>query len=243
MVFFQEERRSREPFLNAPATVLWLIGVIAAAHAVRVLLPEPWPEAIVVDFGFTPSRYAGIPIGPVAGLALAGPLGLIVPFVSYIFIHAGLAHLAINSVWLLAFGPIGARRLKPLKFLVYFFLCGVAAALLHLLVYWGSPVPVVGASGAISGLMAGGMRILYGAIMSGRPVRDAPLAPILSRPILMFSALWLVGNVLSGVFGLGVSDQLAVIAWVAHLGGYVAGLLLIGPLDRLAWGERHVRSA
>jgi membrane associated rhomboid family serine protease len=241
MVFFQENRRSREPFLNAPATVLWLIGAIVAAHVLRVLLPDPWPDAIILQFGFIPVRYAGAAAAAAAGLGQTGVLGLAVPFVSYIFIHGGLAHLAINSVWLLAFGPMAARRLKTLRFLIFFFACGIAAALFHLVAYWGSVIPVVGASGAISGLMAGGMRILYGAILSGGHVRDAPLAPVFSRPILVFSALWVVGNAVSGILGFGVTDDVTTIAWVAHLGGYFAGLVLIGPIDRLPWGARGVR--
>lgn len=239
MVYFQEGRRSREPFLNAPAVVLWLIVAIAAAHVARIVLPGSLPDDILLQYGFMPARYAQAFAG---GTTAAGLAGLLVPFVSYQFLHADFAHLGINSLWLLAFGPIVARRLKPLKFLVFFFLCGILAAAVHMIVYWRSSVPVIGASGAISGLMAGGMRILYGLLRREEGAGGAGLAPIFSKPILVFSAVWVVGNAVSGVFGLGVTNEVAVIAWVAHLGGYFAGLMLIGPMDRLRWGI-PVRSA
>jgi membrane associated rhomboid family serine protease len=86
------------------------------------------------------------------------------------------------------------------------------------------------------------MRILYGIFRGDGGGRGVALAPIFSKPILIFSAVWVVGNAVSGILGLGVSNEVAVIAWVAHLGGYFAGLILIDPMDRLRWGI-PIRSA
>jgi membrane associated rhomboid family serine protease len=72
--------------------------------------------------------------------------------------------------------------------------------------------------------MGAGMRILYGRMYGG----PLGLAPVTSRPIVAFSAVWMLANVISGVLRIGVSDDLTLIAWVAHLGGYFAGLFLIG---------------
>jgi membrane associated rhomboid family serine protease len=236
MAFFQDNRPSREPLLSAPPTVLWLIGVLLAAHVLRVLLPGSWPDDIVENYAFIPARYAaavaqGLPRGEFFGLAIS--------FVSYMFLHGDFTHVGINSLWLLVFGPIVTRRLGPATFLLFFLFCGIAAALVHLAVYWGAPMAVVGASGGVSGLMAAGMRILY-----GRLYGDANgLAPIFSKPILGFSAVWIIGNIISGVLRLGVTDDLTLIAWVAHLGGYLAGLIMIGPFDRHALGRRGLRAA
>ena len=98
---------------------------------------------------------------------------------------------------------------------------------------------VVGASGGISGLMAGGMRIVYGRLYG----EADGLAPILSKSILAFSAVWVIVNIISGVLRLGVTDDLTLIAWVAHLGGYFAGLIMIGAFDRPIVGQRRSRSA
>lgn len=227
MAFLQDNRPSRAPLLNAPPTVLWLIGVLLVTHALRVFLPGNLPDDIIVEYSLNPARYAA---AFAQGLPADGALGLFVPFITYIFLHADFTHVGINSLWLLVFGPIVARRLGTLRFLLFFLICGVAAALVHLIVYWGSPMEVVGASGAISGLMAAGMRILYGRLHGGAD----GLAPIFSKPILGFSAVWIIANVVTGILRIGASDDLTLIAWVAHLGGFFAGLILIGPFSRRA---------
>ena len=86
--------------------------------------------------------------------------GLTVPLVSHMFLHGGFLHLTVNCLWFLAFGPIVARRYGTAMFLLFFFVCGVAGALTYLAFNWGSPEPVIGASGGISGLMAAGIRML-----------------------------------------------------------------------------------
>jgi membrane associated rhomboid family serine protease len=229
MAFFQDTRPSREPFLRAPATVLWLIAVILAAHAIRVSLPSAWSEQVLQTYAFVPARYSATL--PIHMPQLPGLLGKVVPFVSYLFVHADFGHAGINCLWLLAFGPVVARRLGPAKFLGLFFLCGVLAAVVHLAANWGDRLPVIGASGAISGLMAAGIRILYGSrsFLFGD---YRPLAPVFSRSVLFFSATWVVVNIVFGVTNIGVTSQAAVVAWVAHLGGYFAGLFAVGLFDK-----------
>jgi membrane associated rhomboid family serine protease len=236
MAFFQDNRPSREPFLNAPPTVLWLIALLLATHGLRVLLPGTWPDDIIENYAFIPARYSDwLAQGALAGRVLA----LAAPLVSYMFLHGDITHVGINSLWLLVFGPLVVRRLRTPKFLLFFFFCGIVAALVHLAVYWGSPMAVVGASGAVSGLMGAGMRILYGRVY-GAP---NGLAPVFSKPILGFSAVWIFANIVSGVLRIGVTDELALVAWVAHLGGYFAGLTTIGSFDRMPWGRRGWRVA
>jgi len=221
MAFFQENRGAREPFLNAPSVVLWLIALLLVTHTARVLLPGTLPDDILERYAFIPARYA---IAVHQAIGSTRFLDLLVPFVSYMLLHGDFTHVGLNSLWLLVFGPIVARALGPLRFLIFFVICGVAAALVHLAFYWGSPMAVVGASGGVSGLMAAGMRILYGRMYGG----PFGLAPMTSRPIVTFSGVWVLANVISGVLRIGVSDDLTLIAWVAHLGGYFAGLFLIG---------------
>jgi membrane associated rhomboid family serine protease len=225
MGFVQDDRPARAPLLNAPSSVLWLIGLLLATHVLRVLLPGSLPDEIIENYAFIPARFSA---AVAQGLAPSGFINLAVSFVSYIFLHGDFTHVGINSLWLLVFGPIVARRLGSLGFLLFFLFCGIAAALVHLAVYWGSTMAVVGASGGVSGLMAAGMRIVY-----GRMFGDARgLAPVFSKPILAFSAVWVVANIVGGVLRLGVTDDLTLIAWVAHLGGYFAGLTMIAVFER-----------
>jgi membrane associated rhomboid family serine protease len=185
-----------------------------------------------LDFGFIPARFSQSPdLLIVAGLTpLSWPRALFT-LISHMFVHGSFLHLAINSLWLLAFGTPVARRFGTLKFLIFFLLCGIAGALAHLAVYWDSPAPVVGASGAVSGLMAAGIRIMYG---WANALHDGPpgLAPLRSRPVLVFTALWVVTNIVAGIAGIGTTDDLTLIAWEAHLGGFVAGLIAFYWLDR-----------
>ena len=155
-----------------------------------------------------------------------------VPFVSYMGLHNDLTHLVINSLWLLAFGPIVARRFGGLLFLLFFLVCGVAGAATHLAFNWGSLVPVIGASGAISGLMAAGLR-LQPSQAPWAHAGEERLAPIFSRQIVMFTIVWLAINLVFGITGLGMGGETGQVAWQAHMGGYFAGLLLTGPFDRL----------
>jgi membrane associated rhomboid family serine protease len=235
MAFFQENRAAREPFLNAPPAVLWLIALLLATHVARILLPGTLPDDVLERYAFIPARYA---LAWQHGIEPEGLLGLAVPFVSYMLLHGDFTHVGLNSLWLLVFGPIVTRRLGAWRFMLFFVICGIFAALVHLAVYWGSAMAVVGASGGVSGLMGAGMRILYGRLHGG----PLGLAPVTSRPIIAFSAVWMLANVISGVLRIGVSDDLTLIAWVAHLGGYFAGLLLIGVFVRHLPDSSGVRS-
>lgn len=226
MAFLQSGQR-REPFLKAPASVLWLIGALVAAHAGRMLVSASASDRILSDYAFIPLRYAADALDPGTVVERA------VPFVSYMFLHGDAAHLAVNCLWLLAFGPVAARRFGAVLFLLFFAICGVAAAATHLAFNWHSAEAVIGASGAVSGLMAAGVRMLGmpGARQNGA---TSGLAPILSSQVLIFSALWAGVNLLFGLTGWSADGQILHIAWQAHLGGYFVGLFLAGAFDRLA---------
>jgi membrane associated rhomboid family serine protease len=217
---FLQSKPPREPFLHAPASVLWLIAVLAAAHIARIAAPAPLPDAILNDYAFIPARYG---TGDLAGFALS--------FVSYIFLHLNFTHLGVNCLWLLAFGPIVARRYGTVLFLVFFMVCGAAGALASLVLMGNVNVSIIGASGAISGLMAAGIRLFpWPGLASQRAI-----APILSRPVLLFSGTWLAANLLLAFTGFGVGGPWQPVAWQAHLGGYFAGLVSAGWFD--AWRQ------
>ncbi len=219
---FLHSGEGRQPAFNVPAIVLGLIGLLVAAHGFRLALPPAQGADFVSDYAFIPAR-----------LLFAGSFwDKAVPFVSYMALHGDWGHVAINCLWLLAFGPIVARRFGAPLFILFFLVCGVLAAALLLAFDWGGSDPVVGASGAISGLMAAGIRLLPGLAPWARP-GEAPMAPLFSRQVLGFTAVWVVMNVVTGLWGLGLVPAGQAIAWQAHLGGYFAGLVLAGAFDRL----------
>jgi len=220
---FLQSQPPREPFLHAPAAVLWLIAALVLAHIARAIAPAALSEEILAQYAFIPARYVH-GVGPAGSLVV-----LAVPFVSHMFLHGGFVHLGVNCLWLLACGPIVARRFGALLFYVFFAICGAAGAATCLALDWGSPNGIIGASGAISGLMGAAIRMYpLPGLRLGRS-----MAPILSRPILLFSGIWLAANFVFGLMGFREGGQIQQIAWQAHAGGYLVGLVLAGVFDAL----------
>jgi len=225
----------RQPFFRAPAVVLLLIGALVAAHAARSLVSPAQSLEWINRFAFIPARYSAAFLSQ-HGIDPGSLFDRGLPFLSYMALHNDFTHLAINCLWLLAFGPIVARRFGTPLFLLFFVLCGAAGAAAHLAFNWGSPEPVIGASAAISGLMAAGIRLLpteRPPWASAGPPGEAALLPLWSRQILLFSLVWVAINIVSGIIGLGMGGEAGLIAWQAHLGGFAVGLLLSGPFDRI----------
>lgn len=149
--------------------------------------------------------------------------------VTSMFVHGGWAHVAMNSIAALAFGPPVARQMSGLTgtaaFLIFYLLCGVAATVGYSLVHADSSDALVGASGAVFGLMGAAIRML------GR--RDGQLTPVHDPRFLMTAGAIMVVNAAAGLIGLAPGGGGASIAWEAHAFGFVAGALLIGPVKRL----------
>lgn len=228
------EGPARQPFLRAPASVLGLIGVLVAAHLARVLAPAAVSEQILNDYALDPARYSS---------DTSSWLDNIAPLFSHMLLHANATHIAINCVWLLAFGPVVARRFGGGPFILFFLLCGVLGALFFVALNWGADVGVIGASGAISGLMGAAIRM----IRLRQPylnVATLPLLPIWSSQVLGFSAVWLAINLVTGVLGIGTGGSIEPVAWQAHMGGYLAGLALAGLFEPFfGLSTRHSRPA
>ena len=133
-----------------------------------------------------------------------------------------------NAVGALAFGAPVARllgdRIGPSVFLLFYAACGALAALGYGLIHWGSPQPMVGASGAVFGLIGAATRLMGG---QGR------VLPLFDRRVVSASLAWMAVNLVVGLIGYVPGVQGAQIAWEAHAVGFVVGLLAIGPLGRL----------
>ena len=227
-----------QPFLRLPMSVGILGGLLIVLYAALSFAPPPLYDYVIGNFAFIPARYSPAVLaahGVDGGSLFARAL----PFVTYIFLHGSWTHVLINTVWLMAFGPVVSRRFGVMRFLAFFLICGIAGAAVQLGCNWGSTDPVIGASAAISGLMGAGLRLL--GRDGGGVFRPQPMAPIFSRQILTISAVWAAINVVAGMTGLGTPGPgVQLIAWQAHLGGYAAGLLLAGlfdPVSRLNQGE------
>ncbi|MGE0701953.1 MAG: rhomboid family intramembrane serine protease, partial [Hyphomicrobiaceae bacterium] len=155
---------SREPIFNAPAVVVWLLGLLAVVHAVLAWLPDHQWSVAVETLALIPARYTGH-----AQELAGGETAAVTSLVTHQLVHGDLAHLGLNCAWLLAFGSAVASRIGTLRFLAFAVLCGIAGALVFLAFHWGEPTIMVGASGALAGLMGGAFRFLFSAFDDAGP--------------------------------------------------------------------------
>lgn len=218
----------RERLFNLPAVVVALIGVCVAIHLVRVYLLMPEQDYdLILRSAFFPARYSGDYALDI--FAFTSPL-------TASLLHGGWAHLAINMVWLAAFGSPLANRIGAGRFLLFWAFTALGADLLHFAARPDDVVPMLGASGAISGMMGAaarfGFRIDRSArlpVFSGR--RLTLVETLTSRQSIVFLGIWLALNVATGI-GFDVTGSEGGIAWEAHIGGMLAGLFGIALFDR-----------
>lgn len=220
--------RGREPVFNLPGVVTALIAACVGIHLVRVyLLTYAQDLALLVRFAFIPLRYSG---------AYALDVYAFVSPLSYSLLHGSAAHLVVNMVWLAAFGSPLAVRIGNARFLLFWAATALAAVLLHYGLHPLDRVPLIGASGAISGMMGAAARFAFRIDRSsGRGAFGGPIlsyrAVLRSRPAVTFLAVWLAINLVTGL-GFGTPGMTAEIAWEAHIGGFLAGFFGIAAFDR-----------
>jgi membrane associated rhomboid family serine protease len=234
-------RQSSEPIFNVPRVIIAVLALLAAVHAIRAFILTPGDDLeLLLLFSFIPARYDTTLL--LEGVLPGGFGAQIWTFVTYALIHADLTHLAMNSIWLVPFGTAIARRFGTARFLAFFAMTAAGGALAHLIAHSGEVLPVIGASAAISGMMAASMRFAfqpYGPLAGWQQKDDRsymiPAAPLLSAlrdpRILAFLAVWFGLNILFGMGTVPLAGAGQTIAWEAHIGGFLAGLLLFSVFD------------
>jgi membrane associated rhomboid family serine protease len=226
---------AREPIFNVPTVVLALIGIFIAVHVLLHALPQAQGEWLLAALAFIPARLAGawdvLPGGKPAVLG---------QFITHVFVHADLTHLVINSAWFLAFASPVVRRTGSWRFLAFFLLSGIGGALLFLAVNRAVFALLIGASGAISGLMGAALRFLFNPHQKrfALALGDASYAPLIplrgilrDRRLVAAIVIWTAMNVILA-WGLASLVSAGGIAWEAHLGGFYAGIACYGLFDR-----------
>jgi membrane associated rhomboid family serine protease len=226
----------REPLLNLPPAVAGFLVLIVGIHLLRVfVLSDDTNLWVLLTFAFIPARISGTLDLPFWG----GALGELWTFVTYGLLHANFTHLIVNSVWLAAFGSPLAWRLGVGRFALFSAGAAAAGALAHLALHSGDTAPLVGASAAISGHMAAICRFGFGTLGSFRAVSvedwRKPARPLVEalrdRRVLGFLLAWFAVNLIFGLTNAGGSVQSGAIAWEAHIGGFLFGLLAFRFFD------------
>lgn len=193
------------------------------SHLVQ-LVPRPGGMPGLRRF---PPRGGGIHLAlsaiPVRGVGEAARL-LYLPIIFSIFLHGGIVHLALNMLFLWVFGNNVEDAMGHVRFLLFYLICGIAAGLVHILANLNSQLPTVGASGAIAGVM-GAYIVLY------PRARILTLVPLffyftfMEIPAVIFLGFWFIMQLLMAGGG-------GEVAWFAHIGGFIAGLLLVKKFVR-----------
>ena len=250
----------RERIFNLPVVVVVLCAVLLLVQASGSVLSAESFSRLLIRFAFVPGRFT-FAFDPdqvsaafnqiarddevraqIAAAFLGNGTIQWWTVLTYAFLHGGWAHVGLNCLWLVAFGGAVAKRLTASGFLGFMAICAVVGALVHYLTHIADLEPVIGASAAVSGAMGAATRFMFqqGSITGRRPDL-APVQPAMSlrqtlgdRRALGFIAIWFVSNLLFGLSGIVPGFGEGTIAWQAHIGGFLAGLLLFGWFDRSA---------
>ena len=227
-----------EPIFTLPSTLTAYVLLLAVIH-LRVLLPPDLENWTVDVFGFIPRRYDST----LLDIDFAGGEGAKVwTFVTYSLLHANLSHIVFNVLWLLPFGSALARRFGALRFFVFMAVTAAAGALAHLVTHEHAVAPMIGASASVSGTMAAAIRFAFvrGSFLSFNrgDAEAAARVPALSLTralrdgrVLGFLGIWFGINIIFGLGSIAIGADGASVAWQAHIGGFLAGLLLFSLFD------------
>jgi len=190
---------------TAPVVVYALIALNVAVFFLELNGGDPF----IMRWAFVPRRF------------LADPAGGFVTVFTSMFMHGGWVHLGGNMLYLWIFGDNVEDRFGHLKFLVFYLLCGIAATFAQMAFNPGSNVPNLGASGAIAGVL-GAYILLY----PGARVRVLMGRSVVPMPALVVIGLWIVLQFVSGIGSISNTADTGGIAYMAHIGGFVAGFVL-----------------
>ena len=228
------------PSRRFPVVTVGLIAVNVLVFLYQLTLSEDGLVKLFYLFGIVPARLSD----PAWAVSVGYPGGGWSAFVTSIFLHGGFLHLAFNMWTLWIFGDNVEDRLGRIRFAIFYLACGFAAGGVQ---WWTNPastVPTIGASGAIAGVL-GAYLLLYphSRILTLIPIFFYPL--FVHIPALVYLAIWFLLQLSSGIQAFGQDAGAAGgVAWWAHVGGFVAGMVLLKLLcptepEQLPGPARH----
>ena len=205
---------------GGPAPLVTVSLVVLNVLAFFLELSQPSGGALqsfIQAWGVVPREYA---------LARDIPPTIPLPFwstlITSMFLHGGWLHLGGNMLYLWIFGDNLEKTMGHARFLVFYLACGIAAGLTHIFFSGASNIPTVGASGAISGVLGG-----YLVLFPRNRVRVLTRGGIVALPAIVVLGFWIVIQLINGIGSLAVTTATGGVAYMAHVGGFVAGLVLV----------------
>jgi membrane associated rhomboid family serine protease len=194
---------------SARRTVPIVTYALLAINIIVFIIELGGGDAFIEKWAFIPNRF------------LANPTGDFITLFTSMFMHAGWLHLASNMLYLWIFGDNVEDRFGHVKFLIFYLLCGLAATFAQLLFGSGSDLPNLGASGAIAGVLAA-----YVILFPQGRIRVLMGQQTMQVSALIVIGLWILLQLFSGIGSITSSTATGGVAYMAHIGGFAAGLLL-----------------
>jgi membrane associated rhomboid family serine protease len=207
--------RDEIPTRETPVVNYLLIATNVLVFVWMSLMPDAELEAFVNKYAMTPSHFAH-------GVTIAA----VITIFTSMFMHAGLAHIGGNMLYLWIFGDNVEDRIGHGRYLLFYLAGGVAADLTHLATNWASTLPTVGASGAIAAVLGAYLFFFPGSqIATFIPLPLGIFYKLTMLPAAVVLGFWFIFQLFDGVAALGGADVGGVAVW-AHIGGFVAGMLM-----------------
>ena len=178
-------------------------------------------NTFINNFGIIPSKFQNVHLQHPVQSASA-----IFPLFSSVFLHGGWMHIISNMWYLWIFGDNVEDRTGHIRFLIFYILCGALAGLSHVLMNSSSSVPTIGASGAIAGVM-GAYFLLFPRSKIVTLIFIFIFIQIIEIPAVFFLGFWIILQLISGSMSRGLVENSGGVAWWAHIGGFLIGLVMI----------------
>jgi membrane associated rhomboid family serine protease len=233
----QSSVKARERLFNLPPVIVAVIAVLVVVHGALQLGGLQWQILSQYAFAFIPARFGAVPFPQIPGSAYWSML-------TYGLLHADWVHLGFNSLWLVIFSKPVVLRLGTIRYLALLVVTIIAGALAGLMIHWGQFVVMIGISAGVSGMIAAAIPIMYAGNIRMGVASEAqmailkPLTPmqiLQNKQALVFTIIWLgltMFTATSQYFTGTAFLEERVVAWEAHLGGFIAGLIAFYLLDR-----------
>jgi membrane associated rhomboid family serine protease len=213
--------RDTLPRRNTPIATWLLILVNAVVFLFELTMSPEALEQFFHLFGIVPARFTHPDWAVSAGL----PGNDYWPFLTSMFLHGGWLHI-IGNMWALwIFGDNVEEKMGPVRFVIFYLVCGLIAGIVHTFTNADSTIPTVGASGAIAGVMGAYFFLFpYARIVVLIPIFFFPF--FFEVPAVIYLGFWALSQVFSGTLSLASEQQVGGVAWWAHVGGFIGGIVL-----------------
>jgi membrane associated rhomboid family serine protease len=202
------------PTRNFPFVNVMLISANMLVFLYQITLSPQAGKVFVLANAMVPARIPAF----LAGHAPAS--AALFPLFSSMFLHGGLMHLLGNMLFLYIFGDNVEDAFGHIGYLFFYLLCGIGSGLIHVLFNWGSGIPALGASGAISGVMGA-----YAVMFPSHRILTFFFIFLIPVPAILILGYWFALQFVAGINGLGMATAGGV-AWWAHIGGFLMGVVV-----------------